>query len=116
MRFLFVSVVWGREYIDEFVNFSLPSQMSPNNLGDNIFSNSKYLILTETQHINQLTNSSSIKKLEEFLSVEFSEIPDTTVVDKYQKASLAKATALQLAKDVDGVFLPLSSLYIGLHG
>ena len=78
--------------------------MSPNNLSDPLFSESKYLILTDTQYIDSLATSASIQKLEKILSVEFSEIPDAPTVDKYQKASLAKAKALQLAQGFNGVF------------
>ena len=104
MKVLFLTVIWGKNYIEGFINYSLPTQMSQNNLQNFYFSDSTYLILTDKKHFPEIESQPIIKRLSKLLTVAFCDISHIKFADKYQRVSVAQLHGLRYSKDFDCVF------------
>ena len=105
MTALFTTAVWGAEYVDRFLGYSLPTQLSKGNLG--VFdSSSVYLLVSDSQSIKLITASPVYHALKEVLSVEFADIASIQAFtrDKYSTLAACQNYALACAANFDAVF------------
>jgi len=105
MKFLFPMVVWGADYVSEFLEQSLPTQLAFGNLGDfEWLEGSKYLILTTGRDRKAIEASPIFQRLQRLMEVEFVDIGKIPRHNKYIGASLAQLEALKRSRDYDGIF------------
>lgn len=105
MRFLFPIVVWGADYVSEFLERSLPTQLAFGNLADFPWlEGSQYLILTTARDRRAIEAAPIFRRLSRLIDVEFMEIDSIPRHNKYIGASLAQLEALKRSNDFDGVF------------
>lgn len=79
MKFILSTSVWGNDYIDNFINFTVPSLLAYKNipyLSKKI--NINYYIYTEKKLINKIKNSPYIKKLKKFSNIFY----NTKIIDQ----------------------------------
>lgn len=103
-KFLFLTVAWGSKYITEFLEISLPTQLTNKNLLNDFFSESEYLILTDKLDIHLFEESAAIDHLKQHMTVSFFDISKIQYEDKYQRASLAQLEGIKLSDDFDYIF------------
>ncbi|HAA93402.1 MAG TPA: hypothetical protein DCS82_00600 [Rhodospirillaceae bacterium] len=105
MRFLFVTVIWGAKYVDDFLKYSLPTQLAWGNLADFPWADgSTYLIITTDEDRARLRSSSLFKRLERNITVKFGDLKDTPLHNKYIGVSMAQLEGLKQSSDYDAVF------------
>ena len=110
-----ITHVWGREYLDMFLNVCIPNQLAPGNVPA-LPSGSRYRILTRSNHVDELDAHPMVHALREVIPV------DIVVVDALDRhgdgphstelmiACHQKATADIL--DADAAIIMLSADFI----
>ena len=98
MKPFFAANVWGKGYIDNFCNFTLPMHFSKNNI-PRIKKDTKlkYLIITATQDLKYFKNKKIIKFLQKDYDLSFYPIKIGDK-NKYYLISLLQNLSMQLAK------------------
>ena len=104
MKTMFLTVVWGEQYIEDFLNLSLPTQISKNNLKNSFFKESSYVILTDNQYFELIKSHPIIKDLSNSLNVVFKDISHIPYRNKYERTSHAQSFGLTFSEDFDCVF------------
>tara|TARA_R110002110_G_scaffold376568_2_gene586606 strand:- start:114704 stop:115984 length:1281 start_codon:yes stop_codon:yes gene_type:complete len=105
VKFLFPLIVWGEDYVDEFLERSLPTQLAFGNLGDFPWlEGSQYLILTTSEDRPKIERAPIIRRLRRLMDVQFVDIDDVPRHNKYIGASKAQFEALRHADGFDAVF------------
>ena len=105
MRFLFTTVIWGKQYVDDFLAHSLPTQLAWGNLGDFPWAEgSAYLIMTTEEDRHRLEASPLIRRLKRVMTVIYGDLADIPLHNKYIGASMAQQEALKRAANYDAVF------------
>ena len=91
MKWHFLTVVWGKEYIKTFLNIGLPFQLTKGNF-QYIKNHAEitYKIFTHVEDVDTIKNSESYKKLSEFINVqiitqEFSKAQSSKPVFRHRK-------------------------------
>lgn len=103
-KFLFITVVWGQKYIEEFLEISLPTQLTNKNLLNDFFSVSEYLILTDNSDMHFFENSAAIDYLKKHISISFVDISNLQFEDKYKRASFAQLEGIKRSDNFDFIF------------
>ncbi len=105
MKFLFATVIWGKDYVDQFLRWSLPTQLAPGNLGDFPWAEgSTYLIITTPEDRDRIARAPLIRRLARMMTVAYRDISGIPLHNKYIGVSLAQLEALKSAADFDAVF------------
>jgi hypothetical protein len=81
---LFITPVWGDEFVREFLEISLPSQLSAGNLGTLHPDDSVYCIVTSERDKQHIDTSEIVKSLRERVSVQLI-VYDDIAADRGQK-------------------------------
>lgn len=87
MNYQFILPVWGPDYLETFLRYSLPTQLSPGNLGS--LKNRQgitYSIYTRSQDVKVISSALIFKKLQQLVKAEIIIIPDIhfNTSDHYQ--------------------------------
>ena len=105
-RFQFIAVVWGTAFTEAFLEFCLPSQLTPNNLPHFAkFSKAIYRIYTRTSDAKIIKNSESYKRLRTLMPVEIAVISGISRVGKYKSMSECHAHSIRTSSDEDISFV-----------
>lgn len=64
-----VTHVWGREYLDVFLNVCIPNQLGPGNVGA-LPPGSRYRILTRAEHVAELDAHPMVRALRDLVTVD----------------------------------------------
>ncbi|MDP6954316.1 MAG: hypothetical protein QGF53_16305 [Alphaproteobacteria bacterium] len=105
MRFLFATVIWGKQYVDDFLAHSLPTQLAVGNLGDFPWAEgSAYLIMTTAEDKARLEASPLMRRLKRIMTVIYGDLSEIPLHNKYIGASMAQQEALKRAADYDAIF------------
>ncbi len=118
MKFNFVTVVWGSDYVDLFMKAVIPGFLSLSNFGSFKYKNSsKYYIYTTNQDGRDILSSESYALLKSSVPVEMVDIESYgKIEDRYVRMSLSHAKAIQQAS-VEGanlIVLPPDEIWSGL--
>src|SRR5271170_1359385 len=81
-RFHFVTPVWGRSYVELFLNLVLPTHLSPNNLGRIPADRCLYKLYTTPQDEEVIRASPSFKALQGLAETTFVDIGN--LVEQYR--------------------------------
>ena len=77
MRFCFLTPVWGRAYIDEYAEFSIPTLLAPNNIPAlAATADVTYRVMTTTADARHLRQTAAFKRLSELVTVDIVRIDD----------------------------------------
>lgn len=107
MKWFFVNVVWGEEYVSTFLNLSLPNQLSPENFG--CVRSGKYLLYTTKEDLVEIQKSVAFLKLLSYIPVEIIYIEVNSVgIDKFKVLNDCHKHAIQLAGKTDSAIVFLS--------
>lgn len=110
MKCLFAVTVWGRDYIDEFVNITLPMHLASGNLGNlSDIESSSYIINTAAEDANYLKSLPQINALSNIINLEI-ETENILGGNKYQALGALQAKMFEKARseEYEAVF-PLYS-------
>lgn len=105
IKTLFTTAVWGSEYVDRFLNYSLCTQLSNGNLGS-AHPGSLFLLITDTQSQKRIKSSPiyvALTKLIDVECVDFESIV-THSAHKYSMLSACQNYALARSIDFDAIF------------
>lgn len=106
MRVSFALVVWGDSYVQDFLEFSLPSLLADGNLtGNPVIDGSRFQVLTTKRDFERLTASPLFQRLQHTLPVEFVEIEQPHAGDKYHMVSRYQMEAIRRSEDFDAITL-----------
>ena len=70
-----VTVVWGRPYVDLFLNVAVPNQMTPGNLGA-LPSGSRYRVFTSPDDAEALAADPALRRVNELMPVDIVAMPE----------------------------------------
>jgi hypothetical protein len=106
-RTLFAAVLWGRDYVDNFVNGSLPTLLAPGNLGGmSPDGGSKLLIVTTEEDAEHFRAAPAYAALRRHIATEFRYIEKPHGRNKYEIVSGHQCRVIHASKDFDAlVFL-----------
>ena len=105
MKYLFSMVIWGEEYVREFLELSLPSQLAEGNIdGSAWHDGSEYLILTTWKDAEIIKVHPAFHLLKKRLKVRFAIIKLSPESKMYKLASLCQMEAIRVGEDFDAVF------------
>ena len=114
MNFLFSIAVWGDDYVERFLRFSLPSQLAEGNLqGFPWLSNSKYQIITSVRDAEKIMSSAGYGFLSTIMDTEILIIDEfidekiklsSNSPDKYFIVSKCQMEAIRRSRGFDGIF------------
>lgn len=105
LKTLFTTAVWGADYVERFLKYSLRTQLSAGNLG-HFDRNSLYLLITDAESIKYISSSPIFEKLASLVSTEFVDIERfrTGNLDKYSLLTVCQNYALERATDFNALF------------
>jgi hypothetical protein len=84
-RYHFIVPVWGTAYVELFVQYCLPSQLSPGNVPALPPGMTNYHILTHAQDVAAIRSATIVKRLSEYCNVIIEEFDDDDVYRELQK-------------------------------
>ncbi|MFQ5750725.1 MAG: tetratricopeptide repeat protein [bacterium] len=114
--FHFCTVVWGEEFIDRFLNTSIPCQLASGNLpaiSSTSTAANKYHIYTTTKNAETIEHSSIYTPLSEIIEVEMHLIDDildaikSGDINKYDAMTICHGRAIEQVVTEKGVFVCL---------
>lgn len=106
LKVLFTTAVWGADYVERFLKYSLRTQLSAGNLGY-FDRNSLYLLVTDAESIKHIKSSPIFEKLASLVSTEFVDIERFRTdnnLDKYSLLTVCQNYALERAIEFDALF------------
>jgi len=106
IKALYTTAVWGRAYVDRFLNYSLRTQLSEGNLGA-FGPDSLYLLFTDAADVDYVTSSEAYKALSRIMQTEC--LPRERITkprhgDKYAKLTACQNHALWKSGNFDAIF------------
>lgn len=113
--FHFVVPLWGEKYAEEFIQVTLPNQLSPGNLGAfrGRSKGDKYIIYTRRKDAAFIQNSDAFAKLNAIMQTEFHYIDHlmedvrTRKINKYDVMTICHAEGLENAKQANAAIIPI---------
>lgn len=106
MRVSFALVVWGEDYVKDFLDASLPTLLAEGNLADTVgLAGSRFHLLTTPADRDLLYASALFERLKSILPVDFIDISQIRGSDKYNIASRCQLEAIRLSEDFDALVL-----------
>lgn len=116
-----ITLVWGKEYLDFFLDYSLKSQLTPRNIPElSISFELTYRIYTDTMGKSIILSSPTFKELSKYCKIEFLEIEEyLNQIHESQKDNLCyemmmfcHKEAIENANDMDaGVIINYPDVY-----
>lgn len=106
LKALFTTAVWGKAYIDRFLDYSLRTQLSEGNLGA-FDHESLFLIVTDAADADYVTSSEAYRTLSRVVSTECvarEKIRGSRSGDKYARLTACQNYALWRSQDYDAIF------------
>jgi hypothetical protein len=98
MRFHFTTVVWGEDYVNTFLSYSLPMQLLSENLGAFNPAGAVYHLYTRNEDFLRMKQNPVFSQLQQQISFRFHPIElGAHPVDKYALMNRCHRDALQLA-------------------
>ncbi len=105
MKYLFSMVIWGEEYVREFLGLSLPSQLAEGNIdGSSWHDGSEYLILTTKADAEIIKVNPAFHLLQKRLKVGFAYIKRLPGSKMYKLTSQCQMEAIRVSESFDAVF------------
>ena len=115
-RYQFIVPLWGAKYVDMFVNYSLPSQLSAGNLPSLPAGMTTYEIFTTPEDRESICNSDSVKRLRSLVDVSIKTFRDEDVlrelnltqahyVQNLQKMTWCYQRAMAECRGIDAAFV-----------
>jgi len=105
MKFVFHMTVWGRDYIDEFINISLPTVLADGNLeGFHYLDGSKFLIFTTEDGRKRLLDEPLFGQLKRLITVEFVIMDALIKSRKFDTVNMCQLEGVMRSIDFDAVF------------
>ena len=106
MRVSFALVVWGEDYVRDFLDYSLPTLLADGNLTNNpAIDGSRFQVLTTKRDFEQLVASPLFQRLQQTLPVDFVQLDAVRAGNKYRTASRYQMEAIRRSEDYDAVAL-----------
>ena len=95
-----VTVVWGRAYIELFLDVAVPNQLTPGNLGA-LPPGSRYRVLTTAEDLELLEASAALKQANDVIPVDLVVAPELSRVsdDQFVRLTAGHSRALRDAAD-----------------
>jgi len=105
VKALFTTAVWGQDYVERFLNFSLRTQLTAGNLGQ-FDRNSLFLLITDTKSMEYFRSSPIFEKLADLVSVEFVDLEQFRdgLTNKYSILTACQNYALERSVEYDAIF------------
>jgi hypothetical protein len=103
MRSLFATVLWGDEYVQNFLGACLPTLLSPGNLGATV-RESGFLIITTKEDAQQIRRAPIFTALNRQIEVDFLIVARPRSSDKYFSVSREQTKAIQRSLAFDAIF------------
>jgi len=105
MKFLFSTVIWGKDYVDQFLKWSLPTQLAWGNLADFPWADtSAYMIMTTEEDQKRLQAAPLMRRLSRIMKVIYCNIDNIPRHNKYIGVSMAQLEALKRSSEYDAIF------------
>ena len=105
MRFLFSTAVWGADYVRNFLNLSLPTQLAEGNLdGFPWISDSVYQIYTTERDAEVIRRAPIYERLTRKVATDFVYIDRVRGANKYNRISLCQMEAVRRTEGFDAIF------------
>lgn len=99
MKYNLVTVVWGAEYTDLFVNVIMPSMLTPGNLyAFDKKPGNLYRIYTTVEDSKKIVESDAFKKISGILATDIVEIENKDFTEKYRVMSECHKKAIKAAE------------------
>lgn len=115
----FVQIIWGPQYIQNYLNYTLPSELAEDNLPYFANKNATYLILTRDEDAVSIKKHPLYKKLCEIIKVDFFLID--TILSQMSNPSISKysifsafhqiAILLLINSKSSAVFIPADGIW-----
>ena len=110
-----MTYVWGREYLDMFLNVCIPNQLAPGNVPA-LPRGSRYRILTRSIHVDELDAHSMVQALREVIPVDIV-VVDTLdrsfdTVARYQPMIACHQQAIADILEADAAIIMLSADFV----
>ena len=95
-----VTVVWGRAYVELFLDVAVPNQLTPGNLGA-LPPGSRYRVLTTAEDLELLEASAALKQANDVMPVDLVVAPELSSVsdDQFVRLTACHSRALRDAAD-----------------
>lgn len=104
--FFFGMIVWGDDYIDEFLRYSLPTLLGDGNIdGVTVPRDAPFVVMTRQQDWRRLREAPPFRILESRVAVEFRELTEDKGRSKYHRVSQAQHEVLCAAAPAKYVVL-----------
>ena len=107
MKVKIVLPVWGDKYIENFINYIVPTHLDSSNIPCLSQTHKvKYTIYTTKKHVNRLLKEESLISLQKYASLELKLLSSRRLKDVYGVYSFAHNKELRIsAKDDEAVYL-----------
>lgn len=107
INFQFITVAWGKPYIDLLVDVAIPSQMAPGNLPNFPYlATSTYILYTTSEGRAALDNSLAFRRLAQLMSTEVRLIDDVDFHrNKYGIAAECQQRAMSFTENTETAFV-----------
>jgi hypothetical protein len=95
-KLLLSTAVWGEDYLEIFLEYTLKSLLKSKNLLNNQVSNkSKYIIYSESKHLNSIKKHRNFKKLNKKIEIIFCDLKNNNLGNKYLSLKTYQNLAIQ---------------------
>ncbi len=94
-KLLLSTAVWGEDYLEIFLEYTLKSLLKSNNLlNKQISKKSEYLIYTKNEHVNSIKNHRNFKSLKKKIKIYFFDINKFNKTNKYASLKTLQNSSL----------------------
>jgi len=105
MKFVFHMTIWGSDYIDQFINISLPTVLADGNLeGFHYLDDSKFLIFTNEDGRKRLLDEPLFRHLKELVTVDFVIMDALMRNRKFDTVNICQLEGVMRSIDFDALF------------
>ena len=95
-KLLLSTAVWGEDYLEIFLEYTLKSLLKSKNLLSNeISKKSKYIIFSERKHLNSIKKHLNIKRLNKKIEIIFCDLNNDNLGNKYLSLKTYQNLAIQ---------------------
>lgn len=105
-----ITVVWGRPYLEVFLEVAVPNQMTPGNL-DALPAGSRYRVFTSAEDAETLRTSTMLGRIREVMPVDLEVMPELSRsgVNPFDRMTAAQGRALGHARDAEAALIFLNA-------
>ena len=95
-KILLSTAVWGEDYLEIFLEYTLKSLLKSRNLlNKEISRNSEYLIYTKNEHINAIKNHKNFKLLKKEFKISFFDFKKLNITNKYSSLKIFQNSSIK---------------------